>query len=256
MTEIEVKNLCFTYDKVEVLKNLSFSIKQNTTTILLGLNGSGKSTLIKLLTGLLSAKIGAIYIRGKDIKEYSTIELSKMVAYVPQTITNDNDFYVEEYVTFGMMNTLKFYKSPSKEDYEKTKMLLIKMGIQNLSRKRMNELSGGQRQLVVIARAIVQDSQIIILDEPTSSLDYKNQELVLKTLGDLQNKGKTIIFSCHNPSIAMLLNSEILVLDSGQLKAQGNARSLLTPEFLKQLYGCELVSCKDLPYEDVSLNPR
>ncbi len=255
MTKIEIKGLCFAYDKQPILQNLSLDIQAETINVLLGLNGSGKTTLIKLIVGILQSKQGQIMINGNDIAKLSSIELSKSISYVPQQISNDNDFLVLDYLTFGRMNSIKFYSSPKKEDYEKATAIAHELGIEQLLNKKMNELSGGQRQLVVIARAVVQDSEIILMDEPTSSIDYKYLDKVIRYLNHLQHQGKTIILSCHNPSIPLLLNSNVIILEQGNLKTQGVARNILTNELLKEVYGCELISVSELPYQEVSLCP-
>ncbi len=255
MTKIEIKDLSFAYDKQPILQNLFLDIQSETINVLLGLNGSGKTTLIKLIVGILQTKQGQIIINGNDIAKLSPIELSKSISYVPQQISNDNDFLVLDYLTFGRMNSIKFYSSPKKDDYEKATTIANELGIEQLLNKKMNELSGGQRQLAVIARAVVQDSEIIVMDEPTSSIDYKYLDKVIRYLKYLQHQGKTIILSCHNPSIPLLLNSNVIILEQGNLKIQGVARNILTIELLKDVYGCELTSVLELPYQEVSLCP-
>lgn len=255
MIIIDVKNLDFSYDKEQVLKSVELAIEDKTINVLLGLNGSGKTTLIKLLTGILKVHKGKISINNKDITEYSTSELSKVISYVPQLIIDDNDFPVLDYLSFGRMNKIKFYSAPKKEDYDKVNAVAEELGISNLLAKKMNELSGGQRQLVVIAQAVIQDSQVIIMDEPTSAIDYCFLDKIIRYLNMLKHKGKTIILSCHNPSIPLLLNANVVVLENGSIMLQGNAREKLSMNTLKKIYKCELKSCIELPYQEVSLCP-
>ncbi len=255
MTKIETHNLSFSYDKEQVIKEITLSIEEKTINVLLGLNGSGKTTLIKLLTRIIKAQTGTIIVNNKDIFDYSTSELAKTISYVPQNVVDDNDFPVLDYLSFGRMNTIKFYSAPKKDDYAKIKIIAEELGINNLLTKKMNELSGGQRQLVVIARAVIQDTQIIIMDEPTSSIDFYYLDRTIRYLHLLQQRGKTIILSCHNPSIPLLLNANIIVLKNGTIKFQGNAREKLTVNMLKEIYGCELKPCSELPYQEVSLCP-
>ncbi len=255
MTKIEVKNLSFAYDKQHVLTDISFQIKNNSINVLLGLNGSGKTTLIKLLTRILVSREKNIYINDKEISTISQTELSKYLAYVPQNISEDNDFTVKDYLTFGRMNRIKFYSMPQQKDYEQALSVAQELGLETLLYKKMNELSGGQRQLVVIARSVVQDSDIILMDEPTSSIDYKYLDKFIRYLQILQKRGKTIIFSCHNPSVPLLLNANIIVLEQGLIKFTGNARDILTLENMRSIYGCELIPCVDLPYTEFSILP-
>lgn len=150
---------------------------------------------------------------------------------------------------------IKFYCSPKSEDYEKAKAVAEELGITNLLPEKMNELSGGQRQLVTIARAVVQDSGIIIMDEPTASIDYKFLNVVIRYIYKLKNQGKTIVLSCHNPSIPLLLNADVIVLERGKVKMTGKAREVLTLQTLCDIYGCDFIAGSQLPYEEASLLP-
>lgn len=255
MTKLKISGLSFAYDKQEVLTKVSLDIEESSVNVFLGLNGSGKTTLIKLITGILSARKNTIYIDGTDVTTLSNSDLSEKLSYVPQNISDDNDFAVRDYLTFGRMNKIKFYSAPKQEDYEKVLVVANELCIDKLLEKKMNELSGGQRQLVVIARAVVQDADIIIMDEPTSSIDYRYLDRFVRYLDILQQRGKTVIFSCHNPSIPLLLNANVFVLEQGELKYTGKARELLTLETLLNIYGCKLVPTTDLPYCDYSIKP-
>ena len=153
------------------------------------------------------------------------------------------------------MNTIKFYSSPKSEDYEKAKAVAEELGITDLLPEKMNELSGGQRQLVTIARAVVQDSEIIIMDEPTASIDYKFLNIVIRYIYKLKNRGKTIVLSCHNPSIPLLLNADVIVLERGKVRMTGKARDVLTLQILCDIYGCDFIAGSQLPYEAPSLLP-
>ncbi len=253
---IKIKKLDFSYTSNQpVLKDISLEIEEKTITILLGLNGSGKTTLIKLLTRLLSSPKNHIFINDKEIKDYSIKEYSKIISYVPQSISQDNDFQVIEYLVLGKVNTIKFYSSPKDEDYKQAKEIASQLGIEDLLDKKMNELSGGQRQLAVIAKAVVQDSKIIIMDEPTSSIDLRFLDMIIKYLNILKNLGKTIILSCHDPNIPLLINGNVVVLEKGKIKKYGKARDILTKEFIEDVYQCKMIETKELPFKSVSLKP-
>ena len=255
MIKFDIRDLSFSYGEIQVLKNLNININDNTINVILGLNGSGKTTLIKLMTGVLSAPKDAIFIDQADVTQLPPFELSKKISYVPQSISDDNDFLVQDYLTFGRMNKIKFYSAPKEEDFKKAIDVANELQIQHLLERKMNELSGGQRQLVVIARAVVQDADVILMDEPTSSIDYQYIDRFIRYLNVLKERGKTIIFSCHNPSIPLLLNANVFVLADGQLKYSGEARSLLNQETLCDIYDCEFVSASELPYKEYSIKP-
>ena len=255
MIKFDIRNLSFAYGTIPVLKNLDLKIEANTVNVILGLNGSGKTTLIKLLTRVLSVSKNTIFIDGVDATELSAAEMSKKISYVPQNISDDNDFLVRDYLTFGRMNRIKFYSAPKEEDFKKALSVANELQIEHLLNRKMNELSGGQRQLVVIARAVVQDADVILMDEPTSSIDFQYIDRLVRYMDVLKRRGKTIIFSCHNPSIPQLLNANVFVLAKGCLKCSGEARALLNQEMLREIYGCEIIPADNLPYEEYSIKP-
>lgn len=255
MTKLNICKLSFGYGEHKVLQNLELEVETGSINVFLGLNGSGKTTLIKLITGLLSAPLNTILIDKKDVTQLSAFELSQKISYVPQSISEDNDFLVRDYLTFGRMNKIKFYDLPKDEDFQKVINIANELQINHLLNQKMNELSGGQRQLAVIARAVIQDADIILMDEPTSAIDYQYTDRFIRYMDVLKKRGKTIIFSCHNPSIPLILNAKVFVLEKGTLKCSGNAREVLTHKTLQGIYGCEFVDTNELPYKEYSIKP-
>ncbi len=254
MNRIVTKNLYFGYVKdVGIIKNICLEFEKNSINVILGLNGSGKTTLIKLLAGILHSVSGDIYLNDKSIFEYSFLERSKFISYVGQGIKNGDDYLVKDYLSFGLMNTLKFYRSPDAESVRKVEQAALKFGIENFLNKRMNELSGGERQIVSICRAYIQDTNIIILDEPTSALDFKNQSLVLNILREVVSTGKTIIMSTHNPNHALYLNSNVVLMDKGIVVESGPAERIICKDVLSGVYGDQLAYSKDLTYNEISI---
>ena len=212
---IDIKNLSFKYNKGldNTIKDLTYSIADGTIVVLLGLNGCGKTTLIKLLAGLLTFEDGQIEYNGNDLRKISIKDRSKFFSYVPQKTYIADDFYVRDYLTYGFVNSLKFYETPKKEQLEKVEVISKELGISYLLDKKMGKISGGERQIVTIASCILQDTPIILLDEPTSALDLKNQNIVLSLLKKITEEGKTIILSSHNPNHALFLKSRVALMD-------------------------------------------
>jgi len=256
MRSLRVDNLSYAYYKNDlVIKNMTVELEFNKIHTLLGLNGSGKTTLIKLLAGLFAPKTGAVYLNGQDLRLISNLEKSKSISYVRQGTTTGDDHFVKDYLSFGMMNQLSWYQSPTTQQLEKVNQTAIKFGIENILEKKMNELSGGQKQIVMICRAFVQDTDIIILDEPTSALDFKNQSLVLKLLKDLVvSENKTIILSTHNPNHALYLDSNVILIKDGMIVKSGCSKDMITTEMLKQVYGSNVAYSNDLDYREVTIN--
>lgn len=252
---IEIKNLIFSYGKhcPTVLDGISLKVESGCVNVLLGLNGCGKTTLIKALAGLLKTIKGDILYGGKSIREYNIREFSKIVAYVPQKIFGIDDVLVGDYLTYGMVNTLRFYQSPKEDDKEKVRLLSEKMKISHLLNKKVGEISGGERQIVSLCASLVQNTEILLLDEPTSALDLKNQNMVLSMLRNIADeKDKTIILSTHNPNNALFLNSNAALMHCGNIIRYGKAKEIIDVGTLREIYGGGICLSKDLPYDEIS----
>lgn len=235
---IEVTDLCFEYEKSKpVLDNICFSVDQGAVVAILGRNGCGKSTLLDCIIGYNDFNSGSIKMNGRDIKSLSDKELSRNVAYIAQKTEINLDYSVLEFILFGRNCRLKFGASPTEPDYEIAKANAEKCGITHLLSKYINKLSGGERQLVFIARALTQESPIIIMDEPTASLDYGNQLKLYEMIKDLQKEGKTIIFTTHNPTHVLYLDCTVAVIQSGKITKSGSAKDIVTQATLKEIYG-------------------
>ena len=255
MKMIDVKKLSFRYQKKGklVLDKLSFSCEKGTVNVLIGLNGSGKTTLIKTIAGLLENYQGEVFIDGKDLKGLSIKERAKKMAYVAQRSNAVNDFPVLDYLLFGTANKMNFYQSPKEEDKKRVLDCAKQFGITHLLDKKLGEISGGERQIVSICAAIVQDTNLVILDEPTSALDIKNQHAVLSIIKKIaKEQGKTFILSSHNPNHALYLSSNVFLLRSGTIVAQGRAEDIINIEALKTVYGEDICYSVELPYKEIS----
>ena len=252
---IKISNLCFKYDKKSkenTLSDINLDIKSGTINVLLGLNGSGKTTLLKLLAGLEKANEGTIEYGEREINSISIKDRSKIFAYVPQHSNVTADIPVFDYLTFGTANTLNFYESPKKEQFDLVDKIAERLNIKHLLKKNIGEISGGERQIVLIACALIQSTPVILLDEPTSALDIKNQHLVLSTLKEIISEGKTIILSSHNPNHSLYLNSNAILINKGIIKEEGPAKELICVDKLREIYGDAVCVSKDLDYDEIT----
>ena len=251
---IDVNNVSFAYRKKtpNVLNDVSCEIQKGDIVAILGLNGSGKSTLIKLLVGLTKPSMGEVLYDGANLNKINYHERSKFFAYVSQKHSRVVGYSVREYLSFGMNNQISFYESPGKEEKEKIDSIASKFHVEHLLDKRIDQISGGERQLVAICSALLQKSEAIILDEPTSALDYANQRNVLRVLKEISKEGKTIILSTHNPNHALFLDSKVLLLDKGRVAGFGESKDIITLENLQPIYGEGVCLSKDLNYEEIS----
>ncbi len=238
--KLKADSISFSYGKRKVLSNVSFELEESTTLSLLGRNGSGKTTLLRLLLGFLTPEEGVITIDGKDIRTMSDRERASHIAYIPQSSSMVYPYSVLNTVLMGRAPLLSIFEHPGQEDKERAEESLRMLGIWNLKDRSINAISGGERQLALIARALTQDARILLLDEPTSSLDYSNQLLVLETAEKLREKGYSIIFSTHNPEQAMMNATDVMILSSSTVTFNGKPEELLDGKLLEELYSRKL----------------
>ena len=234
---IHLENVCFSYNKAPVLKNISTKFSPNRITFIMGNNGSGKTTLLKNIMGFLSPQKGKISVDNTDTKTIDKITLSKIISYVPQAIHLNTDFSVLDYLALGRTPHMGLIAKMRNEDYTLIDRLSQKMGINDLFDSPFNDLSGGQKQLVAITRSLVQDTPIIILDEPMSALDIGKQVNLLNILLSLSESGKTILLTTHNPNHALSIDSDSCFLSGGEIVASGQSQSIIDETLLLKIYG-------------------
>ncbi len=237
VSEILIRDLHFSYDREEVLRGIDIKVRAGGINALLGPNGSGKTTILKCLVGILRPLSGSIEIDGTDISTLGAKELSRLVCYVPQEHEISFSYSVEETVLMGRTPHLGGISGPRPEDVEIARAAMEKIGIESLAKRPYTQLSGGQRQMVLIARALAQGSPIMVFDEPTSALDFRNQMVVWNTLKSLKSEGKILLVCTHDPNHALWFCDDLIVLKDGVLVAQGPVESLMTDELLEELYG-------------------
>ncbi len=256
---IKVSGLKFQYRKNDkfVLDDLSFEMKEGTVNVLLGLNGCGKTTLLKILANILTPTEGKVELDGRNLAEYSIEERSKKIAYVAQKTSSIDDFTVFDYLSFGLVNTTKFYQKPSAEKLAEIQEYAKLLKIEGLLDKYLSEVSGGERQLISICSALLQNTKVILLDEPTSALDLSNQALILGCLKDIcLRDGKTITLSTHNPNHALFLDSNVFVMKNGKFLYIGEAKNIIRTDLLKEVYGDDICLSKEQKYEEISFGKR
>ena len=234
---IEIKNLSFSYEKGKtVLDNISLSIDKNTINAILGANGSGKSTLLDCLFGINKPSSGTVVVDGKDVDSYTSSEFARKVAYIPQSTAINIDYTVREFVMFGRSPYLGLGKAPGDEDYKKCDLYAEKLDITHLLDKSITRISGGERQLCFICRALTQESAILVFDEPLSSLDYGNQNRLLDLFVELQKEGKTVVFTTHNPIQLIELRCNVVAVHNHRILAEGMAKKVVTERLISDIY--------------------
>lgn len=241
---IRVNNLFFKYnlnDQKYILNNISFSIPQGKLVTILGPNGSGKTTVIKNIEKLLSPIKGAIYIDGKNIQKFKYKEISKKISYVHQQHKINFPFKVIDIVLMGRNPELKNFAIPNLYDVQKAVDALKQLGIEKIKDREYDKISGGQLQLVLLARALCTNAKIFLLDEPTAHLDFKNQIFILKKIKNLaKEKQLTVIITLHDPNLAYFFSDRIILLKDGKIISYGDTDIVVTEENLERLYDIKI----------------
>ncbi|MFT0213634.1 ABC transporter ATP-binding protein [Pseudomonas sp. F1_0610] len=223
---------------------IDLALHEGEVLALLGPNGSGKTTLFRTLLGLLKPVSGTVYLLDKALNTYSRRQIAQLAAYVPQAQIGSFDFTVEEMVIMGRYAAIGRFSQPSNKDRHIALACLRQLGIEQLANASYMRISGGQRQLVLIARALTQNAKILVLDEPTASLDFANQILVLDSICQLRAQGMAILLCTHQPEHALQVADRVALYNHGEIQTQGKAQDMLTVENLAQLYGLTSMQIK------------
>lgn len=238
---LTLNTLAFGYRGREIGHDVDLSLQGGEVLALLGPNGAGKTTLFKTMLGLLPVKAGEVLLDGRPLSTWTRRERALRIAYVPQAHAAPFPFTVRDMVLMGRAAHLSAFALPGARDKAIADAALENLGIALLADKPVTEISGGERQLALIARALAQEARIIVMDEPTASLDYGNQMRLLTEIRRLAVGGLAIVLSTHNPDHALQVADRIALLKDGVLAALGSPRETLTPAALKALYGIDVV---------------
>jgi len=237
--KITLDNVSFSYGGSNVLNNISFTVNARDFVGILGPNGSGKTTLIKCIDRILKIRRGKILLDGTDIKAFDHRRLAQMISYVPQNTNSGNTSSVYEILELGRCPYINW--SLKSADREAIDRVIEEFGLQPFLKTPFSQLSGGEQQKIKIARALVQEPQAILLDEPTNNLDLRHQVEVLTLLSSIvQNRGITAIMAIHDLNLAARYASSVVLLSKGRIVDSGNPVDVINPHNVKEVYGIDV----------------
>ncbi|EAD0546809.1 ABC transporter ATP-binding protein [Listeria monocytogenes] len=236
---MEVRDVNFSYNGTDaILKNVSFTIQKNKINTIVGPNGSGKSTLLEILARLLSPNSGDVLLEGKSIFEWKAKEFAQNVAIVHQSNVLPNELMVKELLYFGRLPYKNWRMTRTKEDDLAVERALMQTELTEKAEKFVDSLSGGERERVFIATALVQDTPILLLDEPTTFLDMYFQLEILELVKRLnQEENLTIVMILHDLNQALMYSDHLIVMKNGEVVAKGEPEELLTTDLIAETYG-------------------
>ncbi len=236
---LEIQNGTFSYGSTKILSGISLSLEGGEILAVLGPNGCGKTTLLRCITGLLKWQEGTALLDGKDLSGDKAHW--KKMSYVPQLRTAAPAYTVREMVTLGRSAHIGLFGTPSAHDREIADRAMDEMGVTPLADKLCTHLSGGELQTVLIARALAAEPSVLILDEPESGLDFRNQQLMLSIIRKLSDKGLVVIFNTHFPQNALSTADKALMMSKGGEPVFGAVRDVITAENIKNAFGVEVI---------------
>jgi iron complex transport system ATP-binding protein len=244
---IRIDRVCMSYGSSKILDAVSLTIRKGSVVTMVGPNGCGKTTLLKIINNLIRPDQGRVFVEGMEVNAMPAHRLARIMGYVPQGHRISFPFKVRDVVITGRMPYIPVFSSPKRVDLEKSEQALDLMGIGNLADQPYTQISGGERQLVMIARAMAQQPSVLLLDEPTSYLDFRNQILTLKMIKEIsRSQGVTVVMTLHDPNHALMFSDEVVLLRKlnggrgGNVIAFGCPHEVITPQNIQAAYGVEV----------------
>lgn len=236
---LSLRKVTYRYDgnRQNALHEMNLDIREGSVTAILGPNGAGKSTLLHVMLGWLSPLDGSIWLKGRHLKEYSRREAGQIMSLVPQIENMPFDYSILEYVLLGRTPYLNPLESPRKGDLDIAMHAIDLAGLGGMAGRPVTSLSGGERQLVLLARALTQQPEMILLDEPTSHLDLANKARLMAILRELNRGGSTILLTTHEPEAAAAVSTDVILMRAGQVVTSGSLQDIFTAENLTDTYG-------------------
>ena len=253
---IEARDIHFAYHRRQVLSGVTLALGPGELVCLLGANGVGKSTLLKIMLGLLKPQQGNVALDGQPLTKMGRRLLSRRIAYVPQVHAAPFPYSVREVALMGRLPATGIFRAPGAGDCAAVENALEHLSITHLAERPYTEISGGERQLALIARALVQEARFLIMDEPLSGLDYGHQVRLLARLKSLAAEGYGVLMTTHDPDQPLTDCQRVALLIDGRIAADGPPEKALTPEAIHQLYGVHVDLLRTADHRGIAFRPK
>lgn len=238
---LHIHSISVNYGEAKILKDVSLDVAPGEVVALIGPNGAGKTTLIRAISGVLPLQTGLVQTAGYDLSTVSVSQRARLIAVVPQARNLPPAYTVNQAVLMGRTPYLGWIGNPSQVDFDKTDWALESTKISHLADRRVEELSGGEQQLVLVARALAQDAKVILLDEPTAHLDLRHQSTILELVRKLsRDRGLAVLMSLHDLNLVSLFSDKVALLGEGQLRAFGTPKEVFNQNYLSDVYHVQL----------------
>jgi iron complex transport system ATP-binding protein len=250
------RNLRFSYRQRTVLDGIDLRLEHGEVVCLLGANGAGKSTLLRLLLGLLKPADGQISLGDRPLEQWPRRQLARQLAYVPQVHVTPFPYTVSEVVLLGRLPASNLFHAPRVADHTVVEQVLTHLGIAHLAQRPYTEISGGERQLALIARALAQGARLLIMDEPATGLDYGHQLRLLERLAGLAAEGYGVLMTTHHPEHALIAASRVLLMRNGQIEADGPPQQVVNTAAIERLYGVPVDALLDREGSPIAFRPQ
>lgn len=236
MVLLRVDGVEFSYGSTNVLRGVRLEVNSGEVVSIVGPNGSGKTTLLRVIDGILKPRRGSVYVDGGVVHKLSRRDVAKLFGYVPQRLGSIQPMTVIDFVVSGRRAYITFM--PTREDYEKSLKALKELGLGDKAYRRVTELSGGEFQMVLIARALVADPRVLLLDEPTANLDPRHQIEIMNLIGRIsKSRGIAVLTALHDLTLAYRYSDKVIMMRDGEVFSAGSPDEVLNPENIYKVYG-------------------
>jgi len=235
---LDIDNITAGYGKTTVLNDISLHVNHGCICALMGRNGSGKTTLLRCINAILKPVQGRVTVKGRDISGLTRTQIARLISVVPQSSHTAFPFSCREMILMSCANRIKPWEAPSSRESSKADVLLTELGVGCLADRPFNQLSGGERQLVMLARALFQDTPIMLLDEPNTHLDFSNQHAIMELMRDVVKKrGVTALITLHDPNLTLDYCDRVVMLKKGSVVAYGPTGDVMNDRILREVLG-------------------